>query len=68
MPPPLVQMTSKPVMGEPPSEAGVTQVTVAQLSVMTHPVAATPVGAPGTVALAGALERVGEEGSLDYKL
>ena len=57
MPPPLVQMTSNPVMGEPPSEAGVAQDTVSQLSVAAHAVAVTWVGAPGTVALAGALQR-----------
>ena len=55
MPPPLVQKTSNPVMGDPPSEVGVTQVTVPEFSVIRDAVAVTWVGAPGTVALTGAL-------------
>ena len=55
MPPPLVQKTSNPVMGDPPSEAGVTQVTVPEFPVVKDAVAVTWAGAPGTVAWAGAL-------------
>ena len=58
MPPPLVQMTSKAVMGEPPSEAGVTQVTVTQLSEVWHWLAMTAVEVPGTVTAVGS----GKEG------
>ena len=62
IPPPLVQRTSKLVMGDPPSEMGSIQVTVAHVEAMEHSraVAATCVGAPGTVViLAGSSLQVG---------
>ena len=62
IPPPLVQMTSKAVIGDPPSEMGSIQVTVAHVEAMEHSraVAATCVGAPGTVViLAGSSLHVG---------
>ena len=61
IPPPLVQMTSKLVMGEPPSEMGSIQVMVPQLYVgHSRAVAVTCVGAPGTVViLAGSSLHVG---------
>jgi hypothetical protein len=62
IPPRLVQMTSKLVMGDPPSEMGSIQVTVAHGEAVEHSraVATTCVGAPGTVViLAGRSLEVG---------